>query len=408
MNEITKKPNRPIIKFVRLFLPRFIDTKNEFITNAEIIHDLEPPYLILANHVNNWDPIYISRFVKHPIQFVTSDNFFRARWLRYILTDWVGAIPKTKSMSDSQAVKNILRVKKWDGVIGIFPEGARSWDGDSLPSIYSTAKLVKLLKIPVVFVNFKGCHLAGPRWAVKQRKGKIYMDFNIILSAEQIKGMDADQIHRVIEESLQYSEYAWQRENMFEYNGKNLAERIELMLFLCPHCNKIETLVSKGNDFYCTECGYKTIYTKTGFFETDFKNLYFDNPLDWNKWQIKRLHEDLDKIDQPDSVIFDDDDVILFKGKRTGMPKKIALGRMVLKQDKMIFTNERRQVTEFSLKLMHGVNIQSNRIFEFYMDDDLYRFRFKDNQFSGYKWCLAVEYLKEKEEVVKNVEKNDR
>lgn len=396
MRDITKKPNLLVIKFVKWVLPGFLDRKNEFITNAEVIADLKPPYLILANHVNNWDPIFISRYVKHPIQFVTSDNFFRTRWLRYILTEFAGAIPKVKSMSDSRAVKNILRVKKWNGVIGIFPEGGRSWDGESLPSIYSTAKLVKLLKIPVVFVLFKGSYLAGPRWAIKGRSGKIYMDYSIILTEEDIKKMGVDQIHQVIEQNLVHSEYAWQREVMHEYDVKNRAERLELMLFMCPHCNKIETLVSKGNDFYCTECGYKTTYTKTGFFETEHETLYFDNPCDWNKWQTKRLYELIDEAQKPDAVIFDDDDAILFKGKRTGVLKKITIGRMILTPEKIIYINWKRQSTEFDIKNISGCNVQSNKKFEFYKDDVLYRFKFKENLISVHKWNLAVDYIKRK------------
>jgi 1-acyl-sn-glycerol-3-phosphate acyltransferase len=394
MNEITKKPNKSVIRLARFFLPKFIDRKHEFIANTEAIKDLQPPYLILANHVNNWDPIFVNRYVKHPIQFVTSDNFFRARWLRFILREWAGAIPKTKSMSDSKAVKNILRVKNWDGVIGIFPEGGRSWDGDSLPPIYSTSKLVKLLKIPVVFVLLKGCHLACPRWAMKSRKGKIFLDFNVILSKEDIESKSVDEIHRIIEENLKYSEYEWQRENMYEYDVHNRAERLELMLFTCPQCLQLETLVSRGNDFYCTECNYKTTFTKTGFFETESDTLYFDNPRDWNKWQIQKLHEDLDQISDPEKVIFDDSDVVLFKGKKIGVPKKIALGRMVLKPDRLLFINERRQTTEFLIKDMVGCNIQSNRIFEFYIGEDYHRFIFRKNQYSVYKWELAVHYLK--------------
>jgi GTP-binding protein Era len=97
-----------------------------------------------------------------------------------------------------------------------------------------------------------------------------------------------------------------------------------------------------------------------------------------------------------EKVIFDDSDVVLFKGKKIGVPKKIALGRMVLKPDRLLFINERRQTTEFLIKDMVGCNIQSNRIFEFYIGEDYHRFIFRKNQYSVYKWELAVHYLKEK------------
>jgi len=58
-----------------------------------------------------------------------------------------------KIVSDFETVKTIIRLK--ERVIGIFPEGARTWDGCPLPIIKSTSKLIKLLKIPVVTVIVK-------------------------------------------------------------------------------------------------------------------------------------------------------------------------------------------------------------------------------------------------------------
>ena len=398
MAETIYKPCFPVMRLARMLLPVYLDKQYLITANNSIIKDLKPPYLILANHVNNWDPIFVSRFVDHPIQFVTNDNFFRKKWLKFVLIRLAGAIPKTKSMSDSQAVKNILKVRNWNGVIGIFPEGSRCWDGESLTSIYSTAKLVKLLKIPVIFVKIRGAYLAGPRWAIKQRKGKVLLDYSLILKSDQIKKLSVDKIHSVIEENLKYNEYEWQKTVMYKYVTKNRAERLELLLFTCPSCRLSETLVSKENELYCTHCGYTVTYTETGFFHNDKVAPIFSTTVEWNKWQTKELYEFIEKIDDHEINIFDDNDCIFYKGTRVGVPKKIGIGRLLLTIDKIIFINEKRESVEIFLDRISGFNVQSNRIFEFYYDNVLFRFGFVNNKVSPYKWNLAVDYIKQKRE----------
>ena len=75
------------------------------------------------------------------------------RWLLKL----VGTIPKAKVIPDIETVNDIVQVvRRQKGIIGLFPEGAQSWNGSTLPLVPSTAKLLKLLKVPVVQVLIRG------------------------------------------------------------------------------------------------------------------------------------------------------------------------------------------------------------------------------------------------------------
>ncbi|HUX14187.1 MAG TPA: lysophospholipid acyltransferase family protein, partial [Spirochaetia bacterium] len=103
--------------------------------NFAVVRSLSSPYLILPNHMSFWDPFFLGALVPEPIYYVTSDANFRSRMLNYLL-GLVGAIPKTKVLSDYETIRNILRVKRNGGIIGVYPEGRRTWDGTTLPLYY--------------------------------------------------------------------------------------------------------------------------------------------------------------------------------------------------------------------------------------------------------------------------------
>lgn len=109
-------------------------------------HAIQPPYLILANHVNNLDPFWLGYFSKDPIHFVVSDEQYRNPVKRFFLRNLLGGIPKTKFISDMDTIKGILRLVKSGHAIGIFPEGMRTWtaepatSSDPLPSLSNCSK----------------------------------------------------------------------------------------------------------------------------------------------------------------------------------------------------------------------------------------------------------------------------
>lgn len=390
------RPNKYFFKFTRFILKLYLEHKSDIEVDVNVTKNLKPPYLVVGNHANNWDPIFANLYIDESISFVAADRFFRSTMLKKILT-YMGAIPKTKFKPDLSTVKSLINAKKDKRIVGIFPEGSRNWDGNTVEIVYSTAKLVKMLKVPVVGVKLQGNYLSHPRWTNGHRKGKIVISYNTLLSESDILKLSEEEIHEKLVEGLSHDEYAFQREHMFSYKGKNLAENLELLLFTCPSCKSIDTMKSTNNTFYCQSCNYETTYTEKGFLEAKNQPLIFENPRDWNQWQIHNLNnliEDAQSFSQqPQEVnLLNNTNVTLYENVNNEGYKLMPLrtGSINLTPEYFYFLGDNYDKTIFQFEKIVGLNIQSNNVVEFYYNDKLHKITFKNPKTSAYKWVNAL------------------
>lgn len=362
--------------------------------------DIEPPYILLGNHTNFFDPFIVSYFLKDHVCFVASDEYFRNAVLRGLLK-LVGAIPKAKFVSDSSAVREIMKLKEQKAAIGIYPEGTRTWNGRTEPVLYATARLVKSLGIPVVTALTSGGYLAFPRWARHRRKGKIHLDIRLLLTGEDIGRMSADEIHAAVSSALQHREDEWQRKNMIRFTGRNPAESLELYLHTCPSCMETGWLHSHNDRIECRKCNYSLKYNEYGFFEkTDAsgKDAIFDNVGDWGEWQkklfaermVEWLNEDAGKpfLEQADTEVFEG-------GWRRRSFIRKNCGTLRLVNGILEFNGNRGNMT-FDPRYMMGLVVNhKNKLDFFYRDRKLYRMKFNNQDVSGYLWLEALKLAKE-------------
>lgn len=358
------------------------------------VRDLKPPYLIMPTHQGFWDPFMAGIYIKHKIYYIVSDAVFRSPFLK-ILMQLVGAIPKTKAQSDIDALKNIIHIKERGDIICIFPEGRRTWDGVTLPLVYSTSKLIRMLKIPVVTVVFKGGFFSQPRWGFHIQKGKVLMDYKILFSGNDLKGMKVGEIHRKLADALLFDEIEYQKKEPVEYVGKKSAEYLEQVLFTCPVCKSIGTMYSKGDYFTCSDCLYELKFNPLRTFESSKNDVIFSNIRDWNSWQQENLHV---LLDNPDTILIEDNNLIFHTGYKSDKLKHLVDGSLQLNRsslsDELIISNSSGDVVRsFPLSELNGINIQNKEILEFYYQSTLYTIRGKIKRFSAYKWLNVVEYL---------------
>lgn len=385
--------NRLLRPLFSLYLNKLF---NYSIVNKDILEGIKPPYIVLANHTNFWDPFLLSLCFSEPIYFVASDAYFRNPMLRRLLK-LVGAIPKTKLVSDPGAIRGILEVVKNRGIIGIFPEGRRNWDGKTLPLLRPTAKLIKSLKIPVVSVLFKGANLSMPRWSSKTRKGRLSMELFKVLDPDQMKSLTVDEIFTEISYSLQYSEYDYQRTHMCRYRGRKKAEHLERFLFSCPECKSIDSMTSEADTFKCAACGYHTVYNSYGFFESDLNPLHFDNPMDWNDWQLEHLHQLVCESLQSGrkQAILQEHSIIMRTGGKAGsLSAGTGEGTLSLYPDRLVYAFGKGPDIHFPISDISGDNIQFNNQLELIFNKVLYRFKSKNGRMSAYRFAKAIETIR--------------
>lgn len=364
--------------------------------NSKIVHRTRGPFLFLPNHANQWDPFLISIVSWKPIRWVASEGLFRDTAKLLLLA--IGVIPKIKGQSDMITIEELLRAISLGFPVGIFPEGEQNWDGTTSELIPATAKLVRLLKIPVIVPICKGTYLSKPRWAWKTRRTLIEIHYKRIIDADEIEGMKLIEIERRIKETFKHDEYEWQKRKMAPILSESRAEHLELVHFLCPNCEKIGNLRSRGNTLGCA-CGYHMVVDRFGFFSYPEGGPVFESPHEWVIWQNRVLFETIKEAldgDDPDPILLRDADITLMKSERAKSMTHVLSGEARLFRKRIEVGVPGDNVVSFPLREISGMNTFKQQKFEFRYRKAQYRLQPPNRSVSGYKWekaCKAVREL---------------
>jgi 1-acyl-sn-glycerol-3-phosphate acyltransferase len=347
------------------------------------------PYLLLANHIGTWDPFVIGGFLKTKIHFVSSDAVFRDKFMRFFLTK-MGVIPKKKNVKDTKVIRTMISLVKNGSCIGLFPEGSRSWIGRTMYIDESTAKLIKLLKVPVMTAKMKGMQLFNPRWGTVLRKTKVRIDYEVSLTREDILVLSEEEILTVIREKLMHNEVDYQRIHMNKLTCPFKAKYISYALFTCPNCHSIGKINSDGNNFHCTSCMRSWHVNPYGFFESENGLNKFDNIIDWYDWQLEYFRDFIqEKINESSTdILFSDRNMILFKEKNGAFRRKgIVVMNFYLDRIELVFKSKKKLILPISK--IQTLSPQLRERIEISFEDNAYRIKGRKKGVSGLKWEIA-------------------
>ena len=113
-------------------------------------------------------------------------------------------------------------------------------------------------------------------------KGQVELAIYQMLSEVEITRMCVEEIYQALKTNLYHNDYEYQRQKMIKLKGKERAEYIERVLYVCPICKHLHSFISQGNDFYCKYCQKSGTINEYGFIEGDFP---YDNLSDWYHFQ---------------------------------------------------------------------------------------------------------------------------
>ena len=294
--------------------------------DAEVCRE-KGPLLVLSNHNTDMDPMLTACSFPDPLYFVASEHILRQGWVSSFVSYITEIIARQKGGSSSATIKNIIRHLKEGHSVCLYPEGNRSWDGVTSPISPATGKLVRMAGTKLVTLRMEGAYLSSPRWSGNsRRRGKAHGSIAGVYDAEYLKSISAKQVQEIIERDLYQNDYAGQRQKLIRYRGRNKAEHLETLLFMCPHCKAEGKMRSEGDYFICDECGTKLRYTDEGFFAGE--NMMFDSVVDWRIWQTSRIRALCE--DESREEIFSDDDMELYSVNTGDSANLCAVGTMRL------------------------------------------------------------------------------
>lgn len=309
---------RPIFKF---------HFKSKYNLNVRIFKEIDYPALILSNHVTSLDPFIVGSYFKQPLYYMASTDLFQHFFLGKLIKFLVNPIPKMKSKkSDLTAIKSCIKVAKENGTICIFPEGNRTVTGKLGNVDKSIAKLAKSLKLPIVLFNIHGGYGTEPRWGKGVRKGKMHCEVRKVLSYDDYKDLELDELYDIIVENLSVDDL-----NYYDrYKSSKNAMYLERVLYVCPECGAFHTLKSKGNIISCVKCGLQTTYQSNLTFISDNNNFKFKNVHEWYNYQIDVV---MNKDYINNECIYEDD-VYLTMPRLYKSKKKLGYGKIKIYPDR--------------------------------------------------------------------------
>lgn len=314
------------------------------------------PYIVISNHVTNWDPILIGLSFGKNMYYVATDQVLRMGIKSKLLNFCFAPIARAKTVNETQTVISIFRHLKENCNVCIFAEGNSSFDGETCEVQPSIGKLVKRAGVPLVTYRFTGSYFTLPRWARFIRKGKMEGRLVKIYSPQEISSMSEDEIYKAIKKDIHVSAYTEQEKNPVAFRGKNRAEYLETVLYCCPKCKQFAKLTSRDDMLSCG-CGFQVRYNEFCYFEFPEKNEQppFKTITEWTNWQREQVgilaaqHTDIS------TPIFSDNGQKLFEVEKAVSNKLIADGTLCFYKDRLSFIADSGIAIDFPLDTINEV-----------------------------------------------------
>ncbi len=135
---------------------------------------IDGPAVVVSNHASFLDAIFLAVSFPRGIRFMTKNSQYDHPGLDRLLAA-AGTFPVRRYAVDCQAVRNAVRVASHGHILGLFPEGERSWDGRMLPFRRGSLRLLLALGVPIVPVGICGAYRLMPRYTKRFRRGRVVL-----------------------------------------------------------------------------------------------------------------------------------------------------------------------------------------------------------------------------------------
>ena len=378
MQKNSKKRKTPILAkksliglSVSLYGRRYFRRKARIVSD-HALKDIKPPYVVVANHAGFADVGgLIMEAYPNLINFVISETQI-VKWPKAIYK--MGILPKKQFSVDTSLIRDIKYVLDSGRIVAIYPEAKLSVVG--VPNIIkpNIAKLVKLLKYPLVTVRFDGSYLHKPRWANGKRFVPVKVTARLAATSEDIANLSVEQLHNIIVDDLCY-----QLANGINIDVPDLVEGLHGVLYQCPNCGTEFAMTAKGSVLTCAKCGASVTQNSLG----QLTGGRFGKVVDWYNWQRQNV---LDEVASPDYSL-----TARFRAEKLVSGKYVDLGDAVITHNASgITANYADQTLFYKTGMFYTLSFNNDYLY-LPAKDAVYRFKRLEKMGCTTKFNLAVE-----------------
>ncbi len=153
------------------------------------------PFVLVSNHLSNFDPIVIlAKIKKRKIAFISKASNFKIPVAGdYVRNAGFLAIDRENAMKAMRTLKRAGEMMQAeDMIMGIYPEGTRSKNGELLEFKEGAFLLAKRSNAPIVVLSTKGTNQISKRMLLRSTK----VDLNVldIIDRDTVKALSMSEL----------------------------------------------------------------------------------------------------------------------------------------------------------------------------------------------------------------------
>lgn len=176
--------------------------------------------LLLINHQSMLDPMLVGVALNRPVSFLARDSLFRIPVIGWVLRN-AYVMPINRDSASTASVREMVRRLKHGFLVGIFPEGTRTHDGEVGKIKPGFVAVTKRAGVPVIPVGIAGAGKALPRNALFLWPYKVTLYYGDPIPAEEVtalsqRGREAEfsaLIHKRLKECQEAAEQMQRRKS---------------------------------------------------------------------------------------------------------------------------------------------------------------------------------------------------
>ena len=354
--------------------------------------------ILLSAHASRLEFIYtVYGFKRKDINVVCGYQNILKKGI-YGLFIKLGVISKYLYQPDFMCVKNMIKVLKRNGAIGLFPEGIQSTSGSTHPINPATVQFIKSSRANIVVCSSKGAYLATNRYSSDRKKGHIEINYSLLFTPDMLENLTNEQIYKALLEKISYNDFAFNKVARNKYIGKKPnAFGLDKILYKCPNCKEEHSLFIENDAIKCNSCNFSAII-----------NEYYDlvkisgescpSSIDeWFKWQRRCVQN---KVKEDKFSLFLEGSLCalrLDKLRKSPKNRKVLsvgyalLTNRTLKFDGML--NGEKVDFNFEMEAIYSITFSTKGFLEFYYKNDYFMIVPKDYNNCLIEWTLASEEI---------------
>lgn len=159
--------------------------------------------LLVSNHQSYLDPPLLGAGLPRMMNSMARKSLFRFRPFAWLIRSY-NAFPVDREGSALGGIKETLRRLKQGEVVLVFPEGARTLDGEIAPFLPGFAALAVRSGAAILPAAMEGAYDAWPRGRSLPRFRCIHVHFGVPMLPEEIRQYDERALIEELERRVRY------------------------------------------------------------------------------------------------------------------------------------------------------------------------------------------------------------